>query len=277
MNLIPIGQFSQMTRLSSKALRLYDKSGLLPPAYVDPATGYRYYELTQANRAEAVRILRSVEMPLDEIKAVLESADPDLVHKRLAIHRERLASRLADDERMLAYLETLMNRSEGIMPYTITIEEAAPQLVAATRFHTSLANASGAIAAGFTVLVPAIGQAGVAPTGPPLLVHHDVIDEQTAGEIEICIPVDGSVPGEHSDVYSRELEGGEVATTVHHGRYEQIAPAYHTLTGWIAENGYEVAGPPREIYLNDPQVVPPDELETRVEFPIRQLSVPPEE
>lgn len=272
MNLIPIGQFSQMTRLSAKALRLYDKNALLPPAYVDPATGYRYYEPAQAKRAEAVRILRSVDMPLDEIKAALESDNPDLVHKHLEGHRQRLSSRLAKDERMLAFLETLMNRKEGIMDYKITIEEAAPQLVAATRVHTSRANAGSAIGAGFGQLMPALGQAGIGPSGPPLIVYHEVIDDQTSGDIEICIPVAEPLPGEPGGVYSRELEGGMVATTVHHGRYEEIAPAYHTLTGWIAKNGYDIAGPPREIYLNDPQTVPPDDLQTRVEFPISQAT-----
>jgi hypothetical protein len=56
------------------------------------------------------------------------------------------------------------------------------------------------------------------------------------------------------------------ATTVHRGPYEQIGPAYHTLTGWISEHGHDIAGPPREIYLNDPQMVPPEDLLTRVEF-----------
>ena len=57
-------------------------------------------------------------------------------------------------------------------------------------------------------------------------------------------------------------------TTVHRGPYEEIAPAYHTLTGWISEGGHEIAGPPREIYLNDPHTVPPEKILTRVEFPI---------
>ena len=42
MNLIPIGQFSKMSRLSIRALRLNDEGGLLSPAHVDPSTGYRY-------------------------------------------------------------------------------------------------------------------------------------------------------------------------------------------------------------------------------------------
>ena len=59
-----------------------------------------------------------------------------------------------------------------------------------------------------------------------------------------------------------------MVTTVHRGPYEEIAAAHHTVTGWISEHGHEMAGPPREIYLNDPQTVAPEELLTRVEFPI---------
>ena len=149
MSLIPIGRFSQMTRLSVKALRLYDEIGLLPPAQTDPSSGYRYYDLGQANRAEAIRILRSVDMPLDEIKAVLDDDSPELVHKHLLLHRERLAERLAADERRLTYLEALMAREEGIMPYTVEIEEVAPRLVAATRFSTTMQKVQEDVGAGF--------------------------------------------------------------------------------------------------------------------------------
>ena len=66
-----------------------------------------------------------------------------------------------------------------------------------------------------------------------------------------------------------------MATTMHRGPYEQISPAYHTLAGWIAQNGYEIAGPPREIYLNDPQTVAQEELLTRVEYPVCPISNEP--
>ena len=149
MNLVPIGRFSKMTRLSVKALRLYDENGLLPPAYVDPSSGYRYYDLGQANRAEAVRILRSIDMPLDEIRVLLETDDPELVHKQLVAHRERLAERLAAQERTLAYLEALIQRKEGIMPRDVQVTEVAPQLAAATKVHTSLSRIGDDIGAGF--------------------------------------------------------------------------------------------------------------------------------
>ena len=64
-DLLPIGRFAKATRLSVKALRHYDELGLLRPAFVDPSSGYRYYRPAQANQAEAIRILRSLEMPLE--------------------------------------------------------------------------------------------------------------------------------------------------------------------------------------------------------------------
>lgn len=72
-------------------------------------------------------------------------------------------------------------------------------------------------------------------------------------------------------VYS-PLDGGTVATTEHRGRDEEIGPAYQVLTGWVAEHGYEIVGPPRELYLNDPMTVQADEIRTRIEFPVRPLS-----
>lgn len=267
MNLIPIGRFSKMTRLSVKALRLYDENGLLPPAYVDPSSGYRYYELGQATRAEAVRILRTVDMPLDEIRPVLDSDDPATSHRLLVAHRERLADRVAAHERMLVYLETLIQRREGIMTHQVEITEEAPQLVAATRMPTDLQSIGSDIGKGFGLLMQALATEGVAAVGAPLIVYHDMIDQETSGDVEICVPVAKELAGD-PDVYSRELEGGPMAATVHRGPYEQIGAAYHTLTVWISEHGHEIAGPPREIYLNDPQTVPPEQLLTRIEFPL---------
>jgi len=256
-----------MTRLSVKALRLYDANGLLRPAFVDPSSGYRYYDPGQASRAEAVRILRSVDMPLDEIRMILESDDREVVHERLVAHQERLVGRLAAQQRMLTYLEALIQRNEGIMPYDVQTETRTPQLIAALKTRTSLSRIAGDIEVGFGTLWHAVTEAGLKTVGPPLLVYHDEIDQESEGDIEICVPVDRQMENP-SAVYTRELEGGTTAVTLHRGPYEEIGPAYHTLSGWIAQEGHVVSGPPRETYLNDPRSVKPEELLTRVEFPI---------
>ena len=262
-DLVPIGRFSKMTRLSIKALRHYDEIGLLEPAEVDSQSGYRYYRLAQANVAEAIRTLRSIDMPLDEISLVLASDEPDIMRKQLDVHRERLEERLADQQRMLTYLQRLIDQEVSIMPYEITVKDVPPIDVASLRVHTSLDKIGEDLGMGFGKVIAASGS----PAGMPFIVFHDVIDEETDGDIEICIPVLAPI-APTGDVVGRRIEGGSMATTTHKGPYDQISPAYHTITGWVQDHGHEFAGPPREIYLNDPATVAPEELLTEVQWPI---------
>lgn len=75
--MLTIGAFAAASRLSPKALRLYDELDLLRPARVDPDTGYRYYALAQLERARLVAWLRRLGMPLAGIREVcaLETGD----------------------------------------------------------------------------------------------------------------------------------------------------------------------------------------------------------
>jgi DNA-binding transcriptional MerR regulator len=66
---VTIGEFSTMTRLSRKALRHYHDLGLLEPAEVDPATGYRYYDTAQVEVARLIRRFRDLDMPVPELKS----------------------------------------------------------------------------------------------------------------------------------------------------------------------------------------------------------------
>ncbi len=100
-----------------------------------------------------------------------------------------------------------------------------------------------------------------------MILYHNVIDKESEGDIEIAAPVSMAFSGA-GDVYGRELEASTMATTIHRGRYEGIARAYHALTDWVFEKGYDITGPTREIYVNDPRTVAAEELLTRLEFPI---------
>src|SRR5207237_6391797 len=70
--LLSIGAFAHATRLPPKALRLYGELGLLPPAFVDPASGYRFYDPAQLERARLVAWLRRLGMPLARIRVVCD-------------------------------------------------------------------------------------------------------------------------------------------------------------------------------------------------------------
>jgi effector-binding domain-containing protein len=69
-------------------------------------------------------------------------------------------------------------------------------------------------------------------------------------------------------VLLEEIPGGTVATTMHKGHYSAIGETYRAVEGWIAANGRRPAGPPREVYLNDPRSVPERDLLTEIDWPI---------
>jgi serine/threonine protein phosphatase PrpC len=96
--LLPIGEFSAQTGLSAKMLRSYAAEGLLVPAAVDRATGYRYYTSSQVERAQVIGVLRRAGVSLAEIAGVLDRPDAaalDRLERRLeaetAVRRDALA------------------------------------------------------------------------------------------------------------------------------------------------------------------------------------------
>src|SRR6516165_11656185 len=74
---LSIGEFSLIIHLSIKTLRYYHQIGLLEPAEVDPHTGYRSYRVDQIPTAQIIQRFRDLDMPLDEVKAVLAAPDLD--------------------------------------------------------------------------------------------------------------------------------------------------------------------------------------------------------
>ena len=106
---ISIGEFARRSRLSLKALRLYDELGVLVPARVDQASGYRYYDTAQLDDARLVVMLRQLQLPLAAIKELL-ACDPADAATRIAEHW-RHAEAAHDARRGLA--DHLVSRLSG--------------------------------------------------------------------------------------------------------------------------------------------------------------------
>jgi DNA-binding transcriptional MerR regulator len=115
MELLSIGRFSRLSGLSVKALRHYDEIGLLPPEAVDAETGYRFYGATQLQTAEAVRRLRRLELPLEDIRRLLEAREPDTVREVLVEHQRRLATRASELHTARQKLQPLIDGKETVM------------------------------------------------------------------------------------------------------------------------------------------------------------------
>jgi DNA-binding transcriptional MerR regulator len=94
---LSIGSFSLVTGLSITALRHYDDVGLLNPAFVDPATGYRRYRPDQVDEARLYAALRRVQVPVDVMRTVVDRG----VGTVLAEHRQRLQARAASLARLI--------------------------------------------------------------------------------------------------------------------------------------------------------------------------------
>jgi effector-binding domain-containing protein len=102
-----------------------------------------------------------------------------------------------------------------------------------------------------------------------MLVLHAVIDETTDGDLEVAIPVARpamDLPG----IPGRTLPGVQAIETRHRGPIAEVADAYHVLGAWSAAHGLQAAGPPREIFRNDPTVAGPSGLEVDVLWPVRR-------
>jgi DNA polymerase-3 subunit beta len=120
-----IGEVARASGLSVSALRFYDRAGVLVPAAVDPATGYRRYTDDQVRAARLIAGLRRVGMGVPEIaRAVRDRGRPETVRRQLDQHRRRLEDGLADAKRELLRIHTLLDLEENLMT-RITLPAAA--------------------------------------------------------------------------------------------------------------------------------------------------------
>ena len=107
---LPIGDFSRATHMSIKTLRHYHRVGLLEPAEVDQFTGHRRYTTEQIPTAQVIRRFRELDMPLEEIRAVLTAPDVPARNELIAAHLGRLEEGLARTQSAVAALRDLLER-----------------------------------------------------------------------------------------------------------------------------------------------------------------------
>jgi DNA-binding transcriptional MerR regulator len=228
-DLIPIGQFATASWLSLKALRLYDENGLLPPARVDPDSGYRFYRLDQLRNATLIRLLRDAGMPLVEIRRVL--AEPGLA--RIDEYEASLVDELAGRRRILAYVRTVLKEEQVFEVQTKTL---GPFRYVSRTAHVRVAELPRHIEQTVKEL-RSLHDA----TGPDFVVYHGEVNEDADGPVEVALPADD---GGH------ELPATEVAFTVAEGddtKFPAILGAYDAVASWAKSSGRELAGPPLEI------------------------------
>ena len=268
---MPIGRFARASRLSVKSLRNYDESGLLRAEHVDPQSGYRYYAVTQLARADAIRSLRMVGMPLAQILETLDGEEPD---RFLMSHLESLEQQRNELNRQALELRRRINLKEYAMTTEVTVKSHPAQIAAAWRTTTTYSDIFNHIPEGFGRVMAHLADENVDPVGAPFTLFYQAPDGDSEGDIAMSVPIgDALASTGDSDIETVEIPAGSTASIMHKGSYASMGESYATVVSWINEHGHSIVGPAREVYLNSPADAAEHELLTEILFPINNEEV----
>lgn len=263
-----ISQFSKISGLTVKALRYYDEQGMLRPSYRDDDTLYRYYDETNLKKAQLIRLLRSLDFSISEIKEVLEMVnnEADLTY----ILQEKIANinkNILKEKELIQKINGLsipcVTKTES-QTYQITLEEIPAALVASIRFTGKYSE----IGEHIPLLYKAVQEH---VNGAVINCYYDEECMEQA-DMELCLPTKKQVPA--NTVNCRYLPAIKAVCTTHHGSHEMLHSAYKALFNYVNEHGIAVITPFREIYVKGPGMIfkgNPKNYVTKILFPYKIL------
>lgn len=255
--LLSIGAFSRATRLSQKALRLYDQSGLLRPAYTDPDSGYRYYRTEQVRVAKLMVLLRRLEMPLDCIRDLLK-VTPGEAADRVQTYWQSVEAQVVQNRRVVkeavACLQQIeswegLEMSDELPELNVTVKEFEPQTVIGISKRIKIDALENHVSDSLARLRAFVQtQPNVEVAGDAFCVFHGPVNTDDDGPMEMCLPVRGAV-SPTGDIAAREIPGGQRAVVEGGAAYfffPNVLKLYDAAGCWIQSNGHQMAGPPFE-------------------------------
>jgi DNA-binding transcriptional MerR regulator/effector-binding domain-containing protein len=263
--LLSIGEFSRLTHVSVKALRHYDDVGLLAPAEIDPDTGYRFYATAQVPTAQLIRRFRDLDMPLDDIRAVLAAPDVAGRDTALLIHLRRMEERLSATQDTVASLRALLE-GHSIGPAS-AIERrrvgATTALAITERVRWDDAEAWLADAYAHINAVLESEGGGAVRAGSDGALYPPPFFEAHEGDVTAFVPIAAPVAVRGS-IEPVQLPAADLAVALHVGSFADLDTTYGRLGTYVAEQFIGVDGPIRELYL--------DPTQTEVCWPVRNVS-----
>jgi DNA-binding transcriptional MerR regulator len=266
-HLLSIGEFARRSRLSLKALRLYERLGLLAPDRVD-ATGYRRYRENQLATARLVVMLRRLDMPLARIAEVLAASGPRAAEV-LGEYWDETERRFASQRTLVAHLRIRLMGGEGRYDmYEVKQRDVPDQVVLSEQRHILVPELSPWLGEAMDRLQKAAqGFGGV--VGPGFVIYYGEVSEDSDGPVEVCLPVGAPLEPGSAAAMRLEAEHREayVRITKAQVEYPQILSAYDAVSQWLAANNL-TPGPPREVYFADFHAAAPTDEVCDIAFPI---------
>lgn len=269
---LTIGEFARRSFLSPKALRLYDRQGLLVPAEVDPHSGYRFYREEQLATARLIARLRQLDMPLAIVQSLLQR-DPHQQAEGLAHWWDDVEARIDAQRELMTWLLISLSGREIPLDQFVVEERAVPATtVICEQRHVNAFELPSWLETRMAYLVDIAHQHG-GPSDRCFVVYHGEVSEDSNGPVEICVPIDSEqsstlvVPFRldpaHHEAFTR-LRKRQVA-------YPQILTGYDAVEQWTVHNQRTISGPPREIYDPGFLTAGPDDFIVDIAFPIASI------
>jgi DNA-binding transcriptional MerR regulator len=268
--LLTIGEFARQTRLTPKALRIYDDTGLLRPAEVDPAHGHRRYGAGQVRLARLIGMLRGAGMSLAEIGLLVADLgqDRDLAMARLDQYLTDLEARHTSRRFLIRHIHAILREEDQPMFPIQTRHVPARRVMSIQRRlrapeTESFVKQAKAAFAGHL--------AGAAPAGPFVLIFHGIVDNESDGPIEATLACADDVQASDLIGIRTEPAHDEAFTTITKAQwaYPAILAAYDAVAcspEASARPGNRLSC--REVYVAEPQAIGDNDLICDIAFPL---------
>jgi DNA-binding transcriptional MerR regulator len=265
---LSIGDFSVVTHLSIKTLRYYHQVGLLEPAEVDPHTGYRRYRVEQIPTAQIIQRFRDLDMPIDEVKAVLAAPDLDTRNALIAAHLSRLEGELEQTRQTVLSLRNLLEpaRTPISVEYRTVRATQAVGIQEVVDLSDLLVWYHGALGE----LYATVAVQGMQPSGPSGGLFASDLFQYERGEATVFVPVsrEMQIVGRVSPLV---VPAAELAVTTHGGSHATIPATYGALGAYVSTHALAIVGPVREYYLVDARTTSDTtQWRTEIAWPIFQ-------
>lgn len=250
-----IGDFARHGRVSVRMLRHYDATGLLLPAHVDPATGYRRYTAGQLARLNRIIALKDLGFTLKQVAEILdEKVTTEELRAMLRLRQAELEAAKAAAAARLVQVEARLRsiESEGLMPTNDVVLKQVPSIRVAelTGVIPDFASIGPVIGPLYEELNRRLDAAGIAPGDTGVSYYEDTPDGGILVHAGIQV---SAAPRDDDGLRVLDLPPVELAATiVHRGSPDTLLTSVQALAHWIEANGYRSAGYPREVSLECP-------------------------
>lgn len=275
-----IGEFSKISRVSKRLLHHYDDIGLLNPAHIDQATGYRYYSAKQLPRLNRILALKDLGLTLDQIKKMLHAdISDDEIHGMLMLKKAEMEQTVLDDLQRLRRIEARLQQNQvaDVAP-DIVIKSIPAQFFFSMRTTFSSSDDLLPLIDQILHIIPAKVGSGI--LGSPAGIFYADDFSSTDNDIELGYflkkPVEKPFALTNDHVFQmRELP--PVPMMVSAVAAEGVDPVllgFGKIAQWIEDNGYRIAGPYREIMFDVTSIHDLENATIEIQMPVERVNPP---